>query len=96
MRDRRGCERDEDIASGPAKLCHALQIGPNFDAWDLTRGSRLWIAEDRCRGFTVAASPRIGVSAAQHRPWRFFIDGNRHVSGPRRFHTMAKSSLKRD
>lgn len=94
MRVHRGCERLEDLTRGPARLCQALRIDRDFDHWDLTKGNRLWISQLLSETpFTIATSVRIGVSQAKESQLRYFVDGNRFVSGPRRLHTRAKSSL---
>ncbi len=85
---------NEQLTSGPGRLCQALDVDRRLDGWQLTRGSRLWVAEQRIDApLPIASAPRIGVTSAKDRHWRFFIDGNRHVSGPRRHHTSPKSSL---
>ena len=65
------------------------EIDRRYDDFDLTRGQRLWIADDQTRfaADEIGVSPRIGISTAQDLPLRFFLDGSRHVSGPRRLHT---------
>lgn len=87
MRLRRGREQLGELASGPAKLCEALAIDRRQDGWDLTLGRRLWIAEDTADALPalgIRQSPRIGVTSGHDLPLRFFISGNRFVSGPRR------------
>jgi DNA-3-methyladenine glycosylase len=89
MQQRRATDKPLDLARGPARLCQALDIDRNLDGWDLTCGARLWIADDgdfRFDAGQIAASPRIGISAAQHLPLRFFFRGNPFVSGPKYLH----------
>ncbi len=83
--DRPKARREVDLASGPGKLCAALGIGGHHDGVDLLARSspaRLLTGEplppDR-----VARGPRIGISKATERPWRFAEDANPHVSRPR-------------
>lgn len=84
MRRHRGCDGERELTRGPGRLCEAFAIDRELNGLDLTRPERLWI---ECDGFSVAAdslgvSPRIGISAAQELPLRFFHRGNRFVSGP--------------
>ncbi len=74
MAERRGRVRGCDLTRGPGKLCQALAIDRKLDGWDLTRGSRLWIADHPgARGVTIGNSPRIGLSKAKDLLLRFFI-----------------------
>jgi DNA-3-methyladenine glycosylase len=80
---------DRDLCRGPARLCQALAIDRLLNAIDLTRDSRLFIERDSpgLPDERIAVSPRIGVDYAGHwagRPLRFFIRGNRFLSGPAR------------
>jgi DNA-3-methyladenine glycosylase len=90
MQARRSTEVLFDLARGPARLCQALDVTKRHDGWDLTRGEELWIAEDPAINGTpqkITRSGRIGISAAQHRLLRFYLAGNRYVSGRRRLVT---------
>ncbi|MEX2186504.1 MAG: DNA-3-methyladenine glycosylase [Pirellulales bacterium] len=84
MAQRRGDAKSHELARGPAKLCAALAIDRSFDAHPLTSGELLWIdaGEPRPEPWRVATSPRIGISAAQDLPLRFFAADNRFVSRP--------------
>ena len=86
MRRRRPkASRDLDLARGPARLCEALSITKRLDGCDLTRGDKLWISSEPSVGrLAVGRSGRIGISAAQELPLRFFVEGNRYVSGSKR------------
>jgi len=69
MERRRG--RGDHLSDGPGKLCQALGITGGHDGSDLTSGPiRL---EGRQASGLVVASPRIGISQAQDRPWRFVL-----------------------
>jgi DNA-3-methyladenine glycosylase len=90
MQRRRGTEDLLNTVRGPACLCQAMQIDRRFDGWDLTRGRRLWLADEVSTlrsSLRVGVSPRIGVTSAHDLPLRFFIHGSRFVSGPRRHHS---------
>ena len=74
-----------DLASGPGKLCAALGIEGGHGGVDLLDpGSpvRLEAGLD-ADGPPVVAGPRVGITKAVDRRWRFAVDGNPHVSRPR-------------
>jgi DNA-3-methyladenine glycosylase len=77
---RPAARRTIDLASGPAKLCEALGIGPEHDGTDLVRG-RVRILDD---GTAPPAAPgvstRIGITRATDRPWRWFVADDPNVS----------------
>ncbi len=84
MAERRGHVRGYDLTRGPGKLCQALAIDLRLDGWDLTRGSRLWIADHPdARGVTFSKSRRIGLGKAKDLLLRFFITGNQYASKSR-------------
>jgi len=93
MRRRRGVEAAERLARGPGCVTQALGIGRGEDGLDLTRGP-LWLADDPPRrgGHRIASGPRIGIRVATERPWRWWLEGNRCVSGPRRIRSVATRS----
>jgi DNA-3-methyladenine glycosylase len=83
MRARRGDRPDTELCSGPGKLTVALGIGLDANGADLTGGPfALLPREDGWRA-QIVASPRIGISKATERPWRFSAAGNPFVSRPR-------------
>jgi len=84
MRRRRGLGDRERLARGPGCVTRALGLTVAHDGLDLTSGP-LWIADGPPRrgGRRIARSPRIGISRAVARPWRFFLAGHPCVSGPR-------------
>ncbi|MEA2326786.1 MAG: DNA-3-methyladenine glycosylase [Thermoanaerobaculia bacterium] len=76
-------KRDVDLMNGPGKLCAALDIDKSLDGEPLD-GNRLYITAGEGEPFDIGVSPRIGVEGAveaAHWPLRFFIRGNRYVSG---------------
>ena len=84
MAQRRGHVRGYDLTRGPGKLCQALAIDLELDGWDLTRGSRLWIADHPdARRVTFSNSPRIGLGKAKDLLLRFYITGNQYASKSR-------------
>ena len=72
------------LAQGPGRLARALALTRADDGADLVRG-RLWLADlpPRRGGRPIARGPRIGISAARERPWRFWLAGHPCVSPPR-------------
>lgn len=86
MRTRRPkARRDFDLMNGPGKLCSALDIDKRLDGEPLD-GNRLYLTERDIAIGEIGVSPRIGVEGAigaAHWPLRFFIRGNRYVSGRR-------------
>ncbi len=83
---RRGGAAARDIGRGPGRLAAALAIDRALDGIDLCQpaesGPPLRLAPNsRPRG-PVGAGPRIGISRAAEAPWRFYLRGNRCVSGP--------------
>lgn len=77
MMRRRG--RRDHLADGPGKLCAALGITGAHDGLDLLAGGtvRLLPGEER----PYVTSPRIGISKALERPWRFLAgDGTGRAS----------------
>ncbi len=83
---RENCRRDDlrMIARGPSRLCQALRIDRSWDGVDLTESDRIWISKPQFQHkpkTRIVQSPRIGVTSAQHLLLRYFLDGNRFVSG---------------
>jgi len=86
MRKRRPkAKRDVDLMNGPGKLCAALDIDRRLDGEPLD-GDRLFLTARDIDAGEIAVSARIGVEGAgeaAHWPLRFYLRGNRFVSGPR-------------
>jgi len=76
-----------DLARGPGRLAAALRVDLRQDGLDLFAAQQLWIGTDNRVAGPVGCSVRIGISKAADERLRFFIAGNRHVSGPRRLNT---------
>jgi DNA-3-methyladenine glycosylase len=82
MRIRRGDRLDGELCSGPGKLTEALGIGLELNGADLGRDPFLLLSPDG-RSPDVVVAPRIGITKAVDRPWRFCAAGSRFVSRPR-------------
>jgi len=75
-------QRETNIASGPGKLCMAMSVDKQLNGADLI-GTTIWIEDRKLDPGPVRTSPRVGVDYAgeyKDKPWRFFVDGNPHVS----------------
>jgi DNA-3-methyladenine glycosylase len=78
MKQRRKRNKETDLTSGPGKLTKALAIGRQLNGADLTR-EPLWISDDGEKVEWIA-TPRIGISRAVSRPYRFLVKDSRFVS----------------
>lgn len=89
MAQRRGNDRPSALGSGPGRLCQALGISADHDGLDLLdAGSPVRLtappgATDR----PIVNGPRIGISKAVDRPWRWGLADSPHLS--RRFEPTA-------
>ncbi len=90
--DRPKARRPTDLCSGPGKLCAALGIEGRHNGVDLLNpDSPVSIAPSTDRSdsevpassaTSVVCGPRIGITKAADRPWRFAEADNAHVSRP--------------
>jgi DNA-3-methyladenine glycosylase len=80
---RPAARRERDLCSGPAKLCQAMGLTGEFDGSDLlTHGSGVRLCTDGTPPPTDAGNgPRVGISVAADRPWRWWVPGDPNVSG---------------
>lgn len=83
---RPSARRDADLARGPARLATVLGLGRGHNGLDLTDPAspvRLFtgepVPEER-----IATGPRVGVTAAEDLPWRFWDAASAAVSPYRR------------
>lgn len=93
-RSRRGAVSDRDLARGPARLCQALGIDRSaYGAYLLGDGPvRLTPPAVPVPSSTIASGPRVGVTGAHDRPWRFWLAGDPTVSAYRRHRPRTPSS----
>lgn len=86
QRRRRGRRLERELCSGPGKLCQALGVGGGHNGMDLcASGARVCLLDDgEPPPRRPRRGPRIGISKAVEKPWRFWVDGNPHVSRPQR------------
>jgi len=82
MARRRGVPADRPrLCSGPGNLTRALGVTLRDNGCDLTRGPLSIGPPDAPRDFRIASGPRVGITRAADLPLRFWIAGNRFVSG---------------
>jgi len=79
---RPAARRAADLARGPARLAGCLGLGRHSNGLDLLDpGSPVRLTGVRSRRLAgVAAGPRVGISVATERPWRFWLAGDPTVS----------------
>jgi DNA-3-methyladenine glycosylase len=82
MRGRRGLSADAELCSGPGKLTEALGVGLELNDADLSRDPFLLLPPPG-EPPAVVVGPRIGITKAVDRPWRFCAAGSPFVSRPR-------------
>lgn len=85
MRERRGGRSDDQLTSGPGRLCEALAIDLRFDGADLcSPEARLFLeVGEPVLDERVATGPRVNVRGddiAVNVPWRFYVEGSRYLS----------------
>jgi DNA-3-methyladenine glycosylase len=71
MARRRG--RSDHLADGPGKLCRALGVTDEHDGISLFEGP-VFLLGDAAESGTVIATPRVGITKAVRRPWRFVLE----------------------
>jgi DNA-3-methyladenine glycosylase len=76
---RRGRSAERDLARGPARLTTALGLDGRHNGTGLLDGGDVSLRPGRPPD-VIRTGPRVGVSAAAERPWRFWIADDPHVS----------------
>jgi DNA-3-methyladenine glycosylase len=69
--------RETDLANGPGKLCQALGVSGLLDGTDLRTGAVRLVPGPGIGDRIVKTTPRIGISKAVERPWRYFATTQR-------------------
>lgn len=69
VRRRRG--RTDQLTNGPGKICHALGINLEHNGINLLSRQSVVRLEEGASPAMVLATPRVGISRAKQRPWRF-------------------------
>jgi DNA-3-methyladenine glycosylase len=80
MRERRGVDHVRLLCSGPGRLCQALAVTGAHDG--LALDELPFELRGRGEAMGVLAGPRIGISRATERPWRYGLAGSRFLSRP--------------
>lgn len=82
MRARRRVPDERLLCAGPGRLCEALAIDRHLDGADALAPDGRVRLFDRVEPVTPVAGPRIGISKATDRPWRFGLPGSPYLSRP--------------
>jgi DNA-3-methyladenine glycosylase len=82
MRERRGLDEPRLLCAGPGRLCQALGVTRERDGLPLDRAP--FDLEAREGDLDVVAGPRIGVTQAADKPWRYGLAGSKFLSRPLR------------
>ena len=82
MRGRRGVGDDRLLCAGPGRLCQALGVTRDHDGRALDEPP----FEVRARETEpeIAVGPRVGITKAAERPWRYGLAASRFLSRPLR------------
>ncbi|MGV3483866.1 MAG: DNA-3-methyladenine glycosylase [Planctomycetaceae bacterium] len=81
MQHHRGQTELHRLTRGPAMLCQALGITTREDGLDLVTSDEVYLIHLPSAGAEVGSSSRIGISAGNEHPFRFYQRGSRFVSG---------------
>jgi DNA-3-methyladenine glycosylase len=82
------------LGSGPGRLCEAFQVDRSLDGLDLSKSDTMWLESWDGAGsqsWVSQCSQRIGISQARDLLLRWFVDGNRFVSGCARDHSNGRT-----
>jgi len=80
MRKRRGLEDERLLCSGPGRLCQALGINSAQNDWPLDRPP--FELRAAAQAHEITAGPRIGITKAAEKPWRYGLKGSPFLSQP--------------
>jgi DNA-3-methyladenine glycosylase len=80
MRRRRGVDDPRLLCAGPGRLCQALGVTGALDGLALDRAPFAFAPTER--EFDIVTSPRIGLTKAVDRQWRFAARSSRFLSRP--------------
>src|SRR5579862_1033269 len=80
MKRRRGMDDERLLCSGPGRLCEALAITHAQNGLALNAPPFKLLARDS--PLEVVAGPRIGLTKAVDKPWRYGLKGSRFLSKP--------------
>jgi DNA-3-methyladenine glycosylase len=80
MRRRRGMSDERRLCAGPGRLCEALAVTHAHNGLRLDRSP--FALFGRAGAVEVASGPRIGITKAVERPWRYGLTGSPFLSRP--------------
>ncbi len=80
MRRRRGVAAERLLCSGPGRICAALRISGAHNGLALDEPP--FAIFPRTEPGEVVAGPRIGITKAVDKPWRYGLKGSRFLSKP--------------
>jgi len=89
MRRRRGVSDERLLCSGPGRVCEALGVTGAHNGLALDAPPFEIFA--RTEPVEVVAGPRIGITKAAEKPWRYGLKGSRFLSKPFRFPVTAST-----
>jgi DNA-3-methyladenine glycosylase len=80
MRERRGLDNERRLCAGPGNVCQALGVTRAEDGLWLDQPPFTLYARET--DVPVAVGPRIGITKAVERPWRYGLAGSPYLSRP--------------
>ena len=80
MAKRRGTDDERRLCAGPGNVCQALGITRAHNALVLDQKPFELFAREE--GVKVVRGPRIGITKAVEKPWRYGLKGSKFVSKP--------------
>ena len=80
MRRRRGVPDVRALCSGPGKLCQALGVTHKHNGLALDRPP--FELRERAEKLEIAVGPRVGLTKAVDKPWRYGLKGSKFLSKP--------------
>lgn len=80
MRRRRGMDDERLLCAGPGRICEALAVTSAHNGLALSKPPFAIFA--RTQALEVVAGPRIGLTKAIDKPWRYGLKGSRFLSKP--------------
>lgn len=89
MRRRRKLTDERLLCAGPGRVCEALGITGAHNGLALDKRPFTLLA--RAEEVAIAIGPRIGISKAVDRPWRYGLQGSRFLSKPFRAPTIVST-----
>jgi DNA-3-methyladenine glycosylase len=78
MRERRGLDDPRLLCAGPGRLCQALRITREHDGLPLDE--QPFELRERSSTPEIVTGPRVGITRAADRQWRYGLAGSRYLS----------------